>query len=244
MAMRLQDACITVVGGHDAAFGQSLAKAVGASVVVDSLETALRKHSGEFDAVVMRTSLPTSPELTQRAGGAAKHMMVDAPVAASPAEVEAMIDACQQSGVCFAARDTLRFTPCVRVIKDRLAGGKLGDPCLLRVHRWRSVTDDMRPQLAETLFADVDLALWLFNARPTAVYAVARGGCGDMGTMPDYIQVHFGFASGAMALLDFSVALPEGGGTIRCLSSVLTGRPMPTIITTLICSSAVATLRH
>ena len=54
------------------------------------------------------------------------------------------------------------------------------------------------------------MALWLFNARPTEVYALARGG--GTGTTPDYMQVHFGFPSGAMALLDFSATHPEGKG--------------------------------
>ena len=123
-----------------------------------------------------------------------------------------MIEACQRNGVCFAVRETLRFTPCVKVIKDRLASGNLGDPCLLRVHRWRSISIDKSPLLADTLFADVDLAMWLLDARPTEVYALARGGDGSAGTRPDYVQVHFGFPSGTMALLDFSAALPEGKG--------------------------------
>ena len=168
MAMRLQDACFTVVVDNDAPLGKSMAEAIGASVVVDSLEAALNRHSEEFDAVIVSTSLSRRPELARLAGGAQKHMMVDAPVAGSLAEAEAMIDAAEQRGVCFAVRETLRFTPSVRVIKDRLASGKLGHPGLLRVHRWRSIHQEKRPHLAHTLFADVDLALWLFNARPTA----------------------------------------------------------------------------
>ena len=213
IAMRLQDACFTVVVDNDARLGKSMAEAIGASVVVGSLEAALNRHSEEFDAVIVSTSLSNGPELAQLAGRAQKHMMVDAPVAGSLAEAEAMIDAAEQQGVCFAVRETLRLTPSVRVIKDRLAMGKLGHPGLLRVHRWRSIHHDKRPHLAHTLFADVDLALWLFNARPTEVYALTRGGGGGgTGTTPDYIQVHFGFPSGAMALLDFSAAHPEGKG--------------------------------
>lgn len=211
IAMRLRDACFTVVADHDSTLGRSVADAIGASVVVDSLEAALNRHSEEFDAVILSTSLSMRPELAQLAGRAQKHMMVDAPVSGTLAEAEAMIDAAEQQGVCFAVRETLRFTPSIRVIQDRLTMGKLGHPSLLRVHRWRSIHHDKRPHLAHTLFADVDLALWLFNARPTEVYALARGG-GGTGTTPDYIQVHFGFPSGAMALLDFSAAHPEGKG--------------------------------
>lgn len=212
IGMRLQGARITVVVDNDATIGQSVADAVGASVVVDSLETAINKHNGEFDAVIMNRSLSDRPETVRLAGGAAKHVIVDAPVSGSLAEVEAMVDACKQGGVCFAIRKTLRFTPCIQVIKDRLVSGKLGDPCLLRVHRWRSIANDKRPLLVDTLFADIDLALWLFNAKPTEVYALARSGEGGTGTTPDYVQVHFGFPSGAMALLDFSAALPQGKG--------------------------------
>jgi len=210
IALRLRDACFTVVVDNDSALGKSVANAIGASLVVDSLETALKMHSEEFDAVIVSRSLSIRPEITQLAVGARKHLMVDAPVSGLLSEIETVIDACTRKGVCFAIGGTLRLTPTIQVIKGRLASGKLGHPSLLRVHRWRSFTNDKRPLLAETLFADVDVAVWLFDAKPTEVYALARGG--GIGTTPDYVQVHFGFPSGAMALLDFSSTHPEGKG--------------------------------
>jgi len=212
IAMRLRYACITVVIDSDAALGKSTAEAIGASIVVDSLGTALKKHCDEFDAIIINTSLVNKSEITQLASDAQKHIMVNAPVANALVEVEAIIETCKQNDICFAVRETLRFTPSIQVIKDCLNSGKLGDPSLLRVHRWRSINHDVRPPLAEALFADIDLALWLFDAKPTEVYTIARGDNNDDGTMPDYIQIHFGFASGAMALLDFSTSLPNGKG--------------------------------
>ena len=212
IAMRLRDAFISMVIDKDATLGKSTAEVIGTSLVVDSLETALNHHNDAFDAIIINTSLVNKSEITQLASGAQKHIMVNAPVAKAFIEVEAMVELCEQSGICFAVRDTLRFTPSIQVIKGYLDSGKLGDPILLRVHRWRSINHDVRPLLAEALFGDIDLALWLFGAKPTEVYAIARGDIDDIGITPDYIQIHFGFSSGAMALLDFSTSLPNGKG--------------------------------
>jgi predicted dehydrogenase len=212
VAKRMNGACFTVVVNADAALGGSVAEAVGASCVVESLETALNEHGEEFDAIVVGDAASMIPKVAQLVETAQKHVILNAAAMGSLAEMEGRVEACRRAGVCFAVRRTLRFTPSVQVIKDRVAEGKLGAPGLLRVHRWRSAKQDTRRSQAETLFADVDIALWMFDATPTEVYAVARSDEPYNGAMPDYLQVHFGFPSGGMALLDFSATLPEGKG--------------------------------
>jgi len=210
-AMRLRRGCFTVVVETDADLGRSVAEAVGASVVANSLEAALRNQSAEFDAVVVRMPLPKREAAVRRAAEAGKHVLVEAPIAASVPVMQAAIDACTQAEVCLAIGDTLRFLPSSQTIMSRLSDGKLGVPGLLRVHRWRSLA--VRPGLSESVFGDVDLALWLFGAKPTDVFALGRGSTESSegsGAMPDYLQIHFGFPSGGMAILDFSMALPSG----------------------------------
>jgi predicted dehydrogenase len=215
IAMRLQGGCITVVVETDVALGRSVAEAVGASVVVDSLETALREQDTALDAVVIRMPLPQRQAAARLAAEARKHVFVEAPIAASVSATEAIIDACTRAGVCLAIGGTLRFLPSSQTIMGRLSDGKLGVPGLLRVHRWQGADSRFRRPLADVLFADIDMALWLFGAKPTDVYALSRKGAQHAGSAeatPEYVQVHFGFPSGGMAILDFSTALPAGEG--------------------------------
>lgn len=79
-----------------------------------------------------------------------------------------------------------RFLPSPQTIKQALEAGQLGDPGLLRLHRWKLGADAV---------IDIDLAIWLFQAMPTQVYAVTR----EAGA---YFQVHLGFPAGGMAVID------------------------------------------
>ena len=189
VAMRLQNACFTVLIDADSHLAPSIAKAIGVSIVVKSLETALENHHTEFDAVV-----------------------VNLPLSASRREVGAIIEADRHSKKCFTIGRSLRFHSVSQTILDCLSCGKLGNPCLLRVHRWQGIHTGKRPLLEDILFADVDFALLLFAAKPTDVYAVGHGTNGCMNATPDYFQIHFGFPAGGMAVLDFSTALPVGRG--------------------------------
>ena len=208
---RLSHACFTVVAEKDAKLGRAVADAVGASVLVDSLETAVEQHNGEFDAVVIHVPHTQRSTVVELAAAARKHVHVDGPVSGSLQGAEETIEACAQAGVCVTIGQTLRFTPSSQTIMNHLSNGKLGDPGLLRVHRWRGMDNGPRPPLVDTLFGDVDLAMVLFDARPSDVYAIGRVGH-DAAAAMDYIQVHFGFSSGGMAILDFSDTLPAGRG--------------------------------
>lgn len=82
-----------------------------------------------------------------------------------------------------------RYRPSVQVVADHCFSGRLGEPGLLRVHRWcREVH----------LVAELDLACWLFGEAPTSLYAISR---------PGYLQCHLGFSEGGMALLDLATGM-------------------------------------
>ena len=91
----------------------------------------------------------------------------------------------------------LRFCPQVRAIRASLDAGQLGRPGLLRLHRWSP------PGRDPGKVAAVDLALWLIGEQPVATHRT-RSSNNDV--------IHLGFPSGAMALLDFTDALPAGDG--------------------------------
>jgi predicted dehydrogenase len=87
------------------------------------------------------------------------------------------------------------YLPSRQLIRQQLDSGKLGEPGLLRLHRWKPPRDDRG-----SLVCDLELVITLFGKAPNVVYAVTQG-IPDSSTPPG-ILVHLGFAGGGMALLD------------------------------------------
>jgi predicted dehydrogenase len=87
-----------------------------------------------------------------------------------------------------------RFLPSRQLIRQQLDAGKLGDPGLIRIHRWEAGA------LNGEFVRDLDLILWYFGAEPNVVHAVghARG-----------TQIHLGFPGGGMAMLEHA-SVPAG----------------------------------
>lgn len=96
-----------------------------------------------------------------------------------------------------------RYQASRRAIVARLREGKLGQPGLLRIHRWEprgdAVFDSTR------ILPEMDLAHWIFREAPTVIHALpGSAGSGS------YLQAHLGFARGGMALIDYAFCLPSG----------------------------------
>jgi myo-inositol 2-dehydrogenase/D-chiro-inositol 1-dehydrogenase len=139
-----------------------------------------------------------------------KHVLLALPAASGAEQVASLTEECHAAGVSLMVSGTLRFLPSQQVLKQRLDAGTLGTLGLLRAHRWRGRTaaaaTDLPPaELCRALSVPyLDLANWLFGARPDLVYARAAA--------PGYVQIHLGFAGGGMALIDVSDDLPPGDG--------------------------------
>jgi predicted dehydrogenase len=99
-----------------------------------------------------------------------------------------------------------QFLPSRRLIRQRIAEGKLGQTGLIRSHRWeprtKIVADDSLPT---PLLRDLDVVLSIAVAAPNSVYARQ---CSR--TDQRLLTVHLGFADGAMALVDYTDRLPDG----------------------------------
>jgi hypothetical protein len=85
-----------------------------------------------------------------------------------------------------------RYHPKHQLIRQQLDAGRLGEPGLLRLHRWEAAPLRLR---------DLDLVHWYFGKAPNLVYATANPSC---------TQIHLGFPGGGMALLDYATRLPNG----------------------------------
>jgi predicted dehydrogenase len=119
--------------------------------------------------------------------------------------IEALYAAARASGVQLAVVNPDRYLPSRRLIREQL-GGPLGEPGLIRLHRWEPAKPEQPAGLPEPLLRDLDTTLWLMRRRPDRVYAIGQGTDGR------YVQVHLGFPGGGMALLDYDGRLPAGDG--------------------------------
>ncbi len=184
---------------------QTAADALGASIKTNSLDELLAGHSDEFDAVIIPESSHARSSLALQATEAGKHILTASPLAPSTEDAAKVVDACQSADVRLMASNSLRFMPSHQAVKKALTDGNLGEPGLLRMHRWSQPSG---PTNAEDVVLGgavngIDLAIWLFDGLPTEVYAVGRSG---------YAQVHLGFPDGGMALIDEARTLPNGDG--------------------------------
>src|SRR5262245_45936182 len=138
-AVRLRGGQFTAVVDPSSHAASSTAGALGVTLRSDSFDKLLSDHADEFDAVVVRGWGLLDTLLCRRAAAAGKHILADAPLAASAAAAADMIDACARAGVRLLVGHVCRFLPALRMVKESLESGKLGEPGLLRIHRWEPV---------------------------------------------------------------------------------------------------------
>ena len=106
--------------------------------------------------------------------------------------------ACNQAGTTLMPAYPWRFRPSTQAAVQSLRNGELGSPGLVRIHRWSErATEEIT---ADTILPEIDLIHWVFDATHTAVHTVRR--------RQDYLQVHFGFPNGGMAVADFAFGFP------------------------------------
>ena len=200
-ADRLGDArvCFTV-GSHS----------VPTATACESWGSLLAGHADDFDAVIVREPVPKRLEEISDAVKNGKHVLCAAPFGSCPDDVDQVYAAAAEAGVCLMAERLFRYHPYSQTLEQALSEGKLGSPGLLRVHDWKPppLTSSDQSQ-NETLFPWIDehvaVANRLFNESPNCVFAklmsidLARFG----------VQIHLGFPSKGMALIDVGHFLPH-----------------------------------
>ena len=210
---RLRGGCIAAVVDDDRRTVRDAAIALGASVTAASLDELLDRHEDTVDGVFVRSCPGTRASLVGRAAEAGKHVMVVPPLGPSSSEVKGVVAACSASGVRLMAANPARYTPRERLIKDSLEDGRLGEPGLLRLHRWAAAGECGAEGLTiGDLVNEIDLGHWLFGSPAASVYAVGRRLGRPDTAHPDFVQLHLGFEGGGMALIDYAVTLPPGDG--------------------------------
>ena len=215
--LRLRGATFVAAVDSDLDKARLTAHSVGAAVSCSSLDDLLSQASESFDAVLIDWANEAHEELVGEAARAGKHVLVEPPLTLSTSEADAAIAACRSAGVRLMVGHSARFLDSLQTVKKSLESGKLGEPGLLRVHRWEALqlerdNDRSGGTVLNRVIREIDAAIWLFGDMPTEVYAVGRRQSNLERRVPDYVQVHLGFPDGGMALIDYSMALPQGPG--------------------------------
>ena len=220
VSSRLSGAAITAVADADPVRAEATRITLGASASGPSLNGLLAAHGDSFDAVVLDAPAQSRAPLATSAAEAGKHVLVETPIAMTTNEADGVVGAALKSGARLMVGNLARFAAAGATVKEALDSGELGEPGLLRIHRWEALGTGSWPALDQeqasvvvrNLSADMDLAAWLFGGLPTEVYAtgrrVAHGGIDQ----PDYVQVHLGFDGDGMSVIDYSASLPDGPG--------------------------------
>ena len=211
--------CVAVVESNVATARQH-ADQLATSVYTSSLDELLQRHAELVQAVIIHSPLGDRASQIALAAEAGKHIFVQAPVGISVDEARAVVAACDRAGVHLMIGHPARCMPYQQTVRQALRAGKLGRAGLVRIHHWMARgSSGAQPQVEQdetrSLRAvdEVDIACWLFEEQPTRVYAMPSSeNCAT--------QIHLGFPSGGMALIDSGAVLPPGSDPYYTLSLI------------------------
>lgn len=159
----------------------------------------------EAEAVVVE-SWVAGVETAEQSLLSGRHVLLPAGACGSVEALDRLFAAAKRGGRQLAVANPERYVPSRRLVKEQLDSGKLGKVGLLRIHRWETspgqFDDPNQVPLGWPL--DLDLALWLAGCLPETIFASGRD------DFYQFVQIHLGFADGAMALVDYTPRHPEG----------------------------------
>jgi predicted dehydrogenase len=203
---RLRGARFSAVVETDAQKARRMTESLGADVWSTSVADLLAGHGAMVDAFVLAATPTASENDCHRAIAAGKHVLLQSSALLSPKALHEIATAAEQTELQCMWGSLLRFLPSVKTVKESLAKGQLGELGLLRMHCWES---DPSRTVARSLLSEIDLTCLLFEQLPTLVYASSRKPAETPNSASqDYTQIHLGFPTGGMALLDHAFALP------------------------------------
>jgi predicted dehydrogenase len=200
--------------------GGTRAAALANEFGIPELDVDAVISSGMTDAVIIATPHSTHVPLAVAAARAGKHIYIEKPLARNIAECDAILDACEATGVTIAVNTVTRFRPSPMAAKQALDGGRIGSLRMLRVLSsavgydpdYKSWTSD---PAEGGMWLDwgchgCDVIRWFVGMSPTEAF----------GRMADYsggpaldrsVMAEFAFANGVTAQLLMSVELPAPG---------------------------------
>src|SRR3954469_9917518 len=182
------------------------AAAVDKARAVDDLDTLLT----DSDGVLVATPTTTHPDTVRRALAAKVPVLCEKPIASDYAEMSALVDDIEASGVEVLVGFQRRFDPAIAELYRRIRGGDVGTLYLVR-----AVGNDAEPPdfgylpasggiFRDLLIHDLDAVPWLVGEPVVEVYASGSVRVDDAFAQADDVDncvVTLKFAGGAHALL-------------------------------------------
>lgn len=157
----------------------------------------------ELDAVVLATPVPSHAELAQRVLAAGKHCLVEKPLAQSVADAQAAVDAARAADRILMVGHLLEYHPGVRLLKQTLDSGELGEPLYIYGNRLNLGQLRADENALWSLGAhDVSVVLALAGEEPSEL--AAHGECYMRPGVEDVVFGFMRFPSGLSAHLHLS----------------------------------------
>jgi predicted dehydrogenase len=179
----------------------------------------------DVEAVIVATPQRYRPEIVIAAAQAGKQILAEKPLALSPAEAQAMIDAARANGVVLATVHNYHFMPVYKEIKEVLDSGEIGEPEVAVMNylgvedrpgaaaylpRWRHNSADAGGGVLTDMLHIVYLAGWFMGGPPVAVSAWVDRRLDGEGDVEDIALVRYDYANGH-ALVNMAWGVGPGG---------------------------------
>lgn len=167
----------------------------------------------EIEAVSVVTHIDDHLEPTIAALEAGKHVLLEKPMARTPAECDKMLTAARRSGRILMVGHICRFNPRYAIARERIRKGELGKIVSLYARRnipaarSQRVLDSIDPLIGDGIH-DTDLMLWMTGAKIVSAYAQTLSV--RKLKNPDLGWAMYRFDSGAIGVIEDVWFLPEG----------------------------------
>jgi predicted dehydrogenase len=156
-----------------------------------------------LDAIALATPVPTHAELARRVLQAGKHCFVEKPLAQSAADAEAVVEAAADAERVLMVGHLLEYHPGVRLLKDTLDSGELGQARYIYGNRLNLGQLRSEENALWSLGAhDVSVVLALAGEEPSEL--AAHGECYMQEGIEDVVFAFMRFPSGLAAHLHLS----------------------------------------
>lgn len=207
---------IRMAVGGESEFWQSVAiRLRGVETVFCFDATNTTSLPKDCDAVLFVDSRYVVPTLVEQWFSLGKHVLVIGGSWLTMEWLDSLATSARQSGVQFAVVNPDHYLPSRQLIRQQLDAGKLGEPGLIRIHRWEGIAAAVpvgSGQIPSPLILDLELAIWLAGKTPDLIYVTETSQLDSASPAGRTIQVHLGFPGGSMAMIDYSGVLPTGEG--------------------------------
>jgi UDP-N-acetylglucosamine 3-dehydrogenase len=162
----------------------------------------------ELDAVSLCVWSTRLSKEAMKALNAGKHVFIEKPMAGSTREAKGIIRLAKEKNLSLTVGFIERFNPAVRRLKQAIANGDVGSPVsatVKRVSKWPERIGDVGV-VKDTAIHDIDMARFIFDEDPIAVFA--KAGNLRHEKFEDYVQIMLSFSAGKSAFLEANWLTP------------------------------------